>query len=43
MSRIGHDDFLALLITTRAVIVVDGHEARQLTMCTSVWFEGEMC
>ena len=42
MGRIGYNHLLASHIATRTVIVVDGHQARQLTMCASVWLKGEM-
>ena len=42
MGRIGDDDFLALEIATRTVIVVNDHQTCQLTMSTSVGLKGEM-
>ena len=42
VSRVGHDDLLALQVTPRAVIVVDGHQSRQLAVGTGVRLEGEV-
>lgn len=36
MGGVGHDDFLPLEVAPRTMIVVDGHQARQLTMGTGV-------
>ena len=42
MSRVGHDDLLALHVATRTMIVVDGHQTRQFTMSTSIGLKGEV-
>ena len=42
MSRVGYDHLLALHVLARAMVVVNDHQARQLTMGTSIGLEGEM-
>ena len=42
MGTIGYYHLFTGHIATLAMIVIDGHQARQLTMCTSIGLKGEV-